>query len=93
MWPGVKHLIIMFFALLYTCNYNKIILSYLIEPGILILRVLRHGFLILGRNVTAFVMKKDGGSVVVDLLFCVSPIVCGGTVLVFVLVCITLCLL
>ena len=56
MWPGVKHLIIMFFALLYTCHYNKIILSYLIKPGILILRVLRHGFLILGRNVAAFVI-------------------------------------
>ena len=32
-----------------------------------------------------------GGSAVVDLLFYVHPIVCGGSVLVFVLVCITLC--
>ena len=32
-----------------------------------------------------------GGSVVVDLLFYVPPIVYGGSVLVFVLVCITLC--
>ena len=32
-----------------------------------------------------------GGSVVVDLLFYVLPIVCGGSVLVFVLLCITLC--
>ena len=29
MRPGVKCLIIMFFALLYTCRYNKIILSLL----------------------------------------------------------------
>ena len=34
---------------------------------------------------------KSGGSVVVDLFFYVPPIVCGGSVLVFVLVCITLC--
>ena len=32
------------------------------------------------------------GSVVVDILFNVLPIVCGGSVLVFVLLCITLCL-
>ena len=32
-----------------------------------------------------------GGSVVVDLLFFVPPIVCWGSVLVFVWVCITLC--
>ena len=32
-----------------------------------------------------------GGSVVVDLLFYVPPIVCAGSVLVFVLVFITLC--
>ena len=32
-----------------------------------------------------------GGSVVVDLLFNVVVIVCGGSVFVFVLVCITLC--
>ena len=32
-----------------------------------------------------------GGSVVVDVLFYVSPIVCGGSVLGFVLVYITLC--
>ena len=31
-----------------------------------------------------------GGSIVVDLLFYVPPIVCGGFVLVFVLVCFTL---
>ena len=31
------------------------------------------------------------GSVVVSLLFYVPPIACGGSVLVFVLVCITLC--
>ena len=31
------------------------------------------------------------GSVVVGLLFYVPPIACGGSVLVFVLVCITLC--
>ena len=30
MRPGVKHTIIIFFALLYTCHYNKINLSYLI---------------------------------------------------------------
>ena len=38
--------------------------------------------------------KKRGDNkmvVVVDLLFIVPPIVCGGSVLVFVLVCITLC--
>ena len=29
----------------------------------------------------AFVMKKDGGSVVVDLLLHVPPVVCGGFVL------------
>ena len=34
---------------------------------------------------------ESGGSVVVDLLFYVPPIVSGGSVLVFVLVCITLC--
>ena len=32
-----------------------------------------------------------GGSVVVDLLIYLPPIVCEGSVLVFVLVCITLC--
>ena len=32
-----------------------------------------------------------GGSVVVDLLLYVPPIDCGGSVLVFVLVCSTLC--
>ena len=32
-----------------------------------------------------------GGSVVVDLLFIVLPIVCGSCVFVFVLLCITLC--
>ena len=32
-----------------------------------------------------------GSSVVVDLLFYVLPIVCGGSVFVFALVCITLC--
>ena len=32
-----------------------------------------------------------GGSVVFDILSYVSPIICGGSVLVYVLVCITLC--
>ena len=32
-----------------------------------------------------------GGSGVVDLLFCVPPVVCGGSVFVFVLLCIMLC--
>ena len=32
-----------------------------------------------------------GGSVVVELLFYVAPIVCGGSVLVFVFICIALC--
>ena len=35
-------------------------------------------------------MSKGGGSVV-DLLFYVPPIFCGGSVLVFDLMCITLC--
>ena len=34
---------------------------------------------------------EGSGSVVVDLLFNVLPIVCGGSVFVFVLLCITLC--
>ena len=34
---------------------------------------------------------KGGGSVVVDLLLNVLPIVCGGSVFVFVLLCIILC--
>ena len=34
---------------------------------------------------------KGGGSVVVDLLYNVLPIVCVSTVFVFVLLCITLC--
>ena len=34
---------------------------------------------------------KCGGFVVFDLLFNVRPIVCGSSVLVFVLLCITLC--
>ena len=42
-----------------------------------------------------YVLKRDSlgnfGSVVVDLLFCVPLIVCGGSALVFVLVCINLC--
>ena len=33
----------------------------------------------------------NGGSGVVDLLFCVLPVVCGGSAFVFVLVCIILC--
>ena len=36
-------------------------------------------------------MFACGGSVVVRLLFYVPPIVCGGSVLVLVLVCINLC--
>ena len=35
--------------------------------------------------------KAVGGSVAVDLLFDVLPIGCGGSVFVFVLLCITLC--
>ena len=35
---------------------------------------------------------EGGGSVVIDLFY-VAHIVCGGSVLLFVLVCITLCLL
>ena len=36
-------------------------------------------------------LSLGGGSVVVDLLFCVPPIVCGSSVLVFVLIPIALC--
>ena len=36
-------------------------------------------------------IKPPGGSVVVVLLFGVHPIGCGGSVFVFVLLCITLC--
>ena len=40
---------------------------------------------------SSVIQTSGGGSVVVDLLFYVPPIVCGGSVLVFVLVYITLC--
>ena len=39
-----------------------------------------------------FIIFLMANIVVVDMLFNVSPIVCGGSVFVFVLLCITLCL-
>ena len=57
-------------------------------PAILLTELNHHKILVLICHV-AEAFKP--ASVVVDLLFYVPPIVCGGSVLVFVLVCITLC--
>ena len=42
-------------------------------------------------NISETIQYKTGGSVIIDLLFGVLPIDCGGSLFVFVLLCITLC--